>query len=104
MLADSGIVIIWTLAAEYVMNLADDRHDPDRDDIFACEGNTVHRLMLQIPSGGGKPALVNAAGAVVNPWEVELLRWSPEAETALRRGGYLPGRPMDMELWCNCAD
>jgi hypothetical protein len=48
--------------------------------------------------------LVDAAGTVFHPWEVEVRRWPPEAETDLRRGGYLPGRSTDMELWCNCAD
>ena len=86
------------------MNLADNGFDLANGHIFARDGNTLHRLALQIPDGGGKPVLVDAAGAVFNPWEVELLRWPPEAETALRRCGYLSGRPTDMELWCNCAD
>jgi hypothetical protein len=86
------------------MNLADDRYDPAKGDIFARDGNAIHRLALRIPDGNGKPILVDAAGAVFNPWEVELLRWPSKAETELRRGGYLPDRPVDLELWCNCAD
>ena len=86
------------------MNPADDRYDPADGGIFASDGNAIHRVALRIPDGGGAPILANAADMAFNPWEVELLRWPPEAETALRRGGYLPGRPVDMELWCNCAD
>jgi hypothetical protein len=90
------------------MNPIDDPpHDPcaiTRGVIFARVGHALHRLALRIPNGDGKPALVNATGARVNPWEVELLRWPPEAEIPLRRGGYLPIQPADTELWCNCAD
>lgn len=71
--------------------------------IFASDGATIHSLRLGARADGS-PVLLNAAGAPVAPWEVELLRWPPEAETGLRRGGYLPARPVDMELWCNCAD
>ena len=86
------------------MNLADEGYDPAKGDIFAGDGNALHRLALQVPDGGGRPVLVDATGAVFAPWEVALLRWPPAAETELRRGGYLPGRPADRELWCNCAD
>ncbi|MDG4551337.1 MAG: hypothetical protein P9F19_08120 [Candidatus Contendobacter sp.] len=72
--------------------------------IFARVGHAFHRLALRIPNGSDKPVLVNATGAKINPWEVELLHWPPEIETPLRRGGYLPFQPIDMELWCNCAD
>ncbi|MFZ1639849.1 MAG: hypothetical protein WAV07_00120 [Candidatus Contendobacter sp.] len=86
------------------MHPADNRYDLANGDIFARDGNTIHRLTLQVPDVGGKPVLVDVAGAVFNPWEVELLRWPPEVETALWHGGYLPGWPAEMELWCNCAD
>ena len=90
------------------MNPVDDpTHDPydtAHGAIFARVGHAFHRLALRIPNGGDKPALADAAGVVVDPREVELLRWPPEAEAALRRGGYLPIQPVDMELWCNCAD
>ena len=86
------------------MNLADDGHDPAKVDIAARDGNVIHRLALQVPDGDGNPVLVDATGAIFHPWEVELLRWPSAAETALRRGGYLPGRPVDVEFWCNCAD
>ena len=90
------------------MNPADhpthDLYDASHGVIFARIGYTLHRLALRMPNGGGPPTLADAAGAVVNPWEVELLRWPPEIETLLRRGGYLPSQPADMELWCNCAD
>ncbi|MDG4594680.1 MAG: hypothetical protein P9F75_03135 [Candidatus Contendobacter sp.] len=82
-------------------------HDPRptaHGAIFARVGDGFHRLALRIPSGNGKPALVNATGAKLNPWDVELLYWPSEAETPLRRGGYLPLQPVDLELWCNCAD
>ncbi len=60
---------------------------------------------LRRPNGGGTPVLVDAAGTVVDPWEMELLRWPAAAEAALRRGGYLVDRyPDPAELWCNCAD
>lgn len=74
------------------------------DAIFARVDHDFCHLALRIPNGGGKPTLVNATGARVNPWEVELLRWPPEAETPLRRGGYLPIQFVDTELWCNCVD
>lgn len=90
------------------MNSADystaDPYDARQGAIFARIGGTLHRLALRIPNGAGKATLADAAGAVVNPWEVELLRWPPEVETLLQRGGYLPSQPVDMELWCNCAD
>lgn len=78
--------------------------DPADHGILAHDGATVHRLMLHIPSEEERPVLVDAAGVVFNPWELQLLRWPPDTEPALRRGGYLPGRPADLELWCNCAD
>ncbi len=90
------------------MNLADhpsdDPHDAHHGVVFARIDYTLHRLALRPPNGGDPPTLVDAAGTVVNPWEVELLRWPPEAETLLRRGGYLPSQPAEVELWCNCAD
>jgi hypothetical protein len=72
--------------------------------ILASDGSTLLRLSLSFPSMDGAPVLVDAAGATFHPWEVELRRWPPETEADLRRGGYLPGRPINMELWCNCAD
>lgn len=72
--------------------------------ILASDGSARYRLRLRQPPTGGPPVLVDAAGTVFHPWEVEVRRWPPEAETDLRRGGYLPGRSTDMELWCNCAD
>ena len=90
------------------MNSADysttDPYDTSQGAILARIGYTLHRLALRIPNGAGKPTLADAAGAAVNHSKVELLRWPPEAETLLRRGGYLPSQPVDMELWCNCAD
>lgn len=71
--------------------------------IFASDGATVHGLRLGARPDGS-PVLLDAAGVPVAPWEVALLRWPPEAESDLRRGGYLPGRPSDPEPWCNCAD
>ncbi|HOW61612.1 MAG TPA: hypothetical protein P5326_01985 [Candidatus Contendobacter sp.] len=71
--------------------------------IFASDGKTIHSLRLSVQADDS-PVLLDAAGASLAPWEVELLRWPPEAEAALRRGGYLPVQPVDMELWCNCAD
>ena len=76
---------------------------PDSTLIFASDGAMIHRLHLGTRADGS-PVLVDAGGATFQPWEVELLRWPPDAEPALRRGGYLPGRPADLELWCNCAD
>lgn len=76
---------------------------PDSTLIFASDGATIHSLRLGARTDGS-PVLLDAAGATLHPWEVELLRWPPEAEPELRRGGYLPVRPTAMELWCNCAD
>lgn len=81
-----------------------DWYDTDNGVIFARVGYAPCRLALRIPNGVGKPMLVDIAGAVVHPWEAELLRWPPEVEAQLRRGGYLPIQPVEMELWCNCAD
>jgi hypothetical protein len=63
----------------------------DSADILARDGVTLHRLNLR-------------TGKVVAPWEMELLRWPPAAEPALRRGGYLGAPQLETELWCNCAD
>ena len=71
--------------------------------IFASDGATILDLRLGARADGW-PVLMDAAGIPVAPWEVELLRWPPEAETGLRRGGYLPGRLPEPEPWCNCAD
>lgn len=75
------------------------------DAILASDGRAVRRLALRRPNGGGAPVLMDAAGTVVDPWEMELLRWPATAEAALRRGGYLLDRyPDPAEPWCNCAD
>ncbi len=75
------------------------------DGIVASDGRVVQQLILRRPSGGGAPVLVDAAGIVVDPREMELLRWPTAAEAALRRGGYLVDRyPNPAEPWCNCAD
>lgn len=76
------------------------RPDDDPSAIFASDGATIQRLWLR----DAPPGLINAAGVPVAPWEVELLRWPPEAEDPLQRNGYLPLRPPETELWCNCAD
>lgn len=79
--------------------------DIDRSaSILASAGATTQRLTLCLPPTGGGPVLVDAAGTVFDPWEVELLWWPPETEAVLRRGGYLSGRPPEQEPWCNCAD
>lgn len=78
------------------------RSDDDSTAIFASDGSTIQRLWW--PAEDAPLILTNEAGVSIAPWEVELLRWPPEAEAALRRGGYLPIQPVDMELWCNCAD
>lgn len=77
--------------------------NPDPTLIFASDGATIHGLRLGTRADGS-PVLLDAAGVSLAPWEVELLRWPPEAEADLRRGGYLPGRPIVTEPWCNCAD
>lgn len=73
--------------------------------IFASDGTTLCRLRLHRPSIDARPVLVDAAGTLVQPWEVELLRWPSQAEAELRRGGYLTERHWSLaEPWCNCAD
>lgn len=62
------------------------------------------QLRLRQVAAERAPVLVDEVGTVFQPWEVELLRWPPEVETALQRSGYLPVQPLDMALWCNCAD
>ncbi|MGB5062189.1 MAG: hypothetical protein WBQ37_00290 [Candidatus Competibacter sp.] len=74
------------------------------DSILASDGGTLQCLTLAPTVRGNRAVLMDAAGAPVNPWEVELWRWPPEVEPALRRGGYLLDRSSDLELWCNCAD
>lgn len=71
--------------------------------IFASDGSTIQRLHLHTQADGS-PILADDVGATVAPWEIELLRWPPEAEAALKRGGYLPVRPHSPALWCNCID
>lgn len=72
----------------------------DPDPILSRDGLT---LLLHTPDNG-RPILLNAAGETVSAWEIELLHWPATLETELRRGGYLPGRPIESEPWCNCAD
>jgi hypothetical protein len=77
--------------------------DVDSQAIFASDGSTIQRLRL-LCLDDAPPILIDEAGVRIAPWEINLLRWPREAEADLRRGGYLPVRPSDMELWCNCAD
>ena len=74
------------------------------DLILTSDGGTLQRLTLVPAVSGDGMVLVDTAGIPVNPWEVELRHWPPEAESALRRGGYLFDRSPDLELWCNCVD
>ena len=78
------------------------RPDDDATVIFASDGSTIQRLWWSAEDA--PVALTNEAGVSIAPWEVELLRWPPEAEDWLKRSGYLPFRTPDRELWCNCAD
>ncbi|MCB1777425.1 MAG: hypothetical protein KDI50_08310 [Candidatus Competibacteraceae bacterium] len=71
--------------------------------IFASDGSTIQRLRL-LYLDDAPPVLIDEASARIAPWEINLLRWPPGAEADLHRGGYLPVRPSDTELWCNCAD
>ncbi len=76
-----------------------------REVIYATDGLTVQQLILDRPDGDSSPVLLDHCGAVVNPWEIELLRWPAAIEADLRRGGYLTERHWSlMEPWCNCAD
>lgn len=81
-----------------------DANLPQDDSIFASDGGVVRHLRVRLPHAGNPPVLVDAAGAIVHPWEVELLRWPPTATAALQHGGYLSKQPADLDLWCNCAD
>ncbi|MDG4582794.1 MAG: hypothetical protein P9E67_01715 [Candidatus Competibacter sp.] len=83
--------------------MTDDPHT-DSDLVLASDGGALQRLILAPTVAGSGAVLVDAAGIPVNPWEVEPWRWPPEAESALRRGGYLLDRSPDLELWCNCID
>ena len=74
------------------------------DLILTSDGGMLQRLTLVPAVSGDGMVLVDTAGIPVNPWEVELRHWPPEAEPALRRGGYLIDQFLDLELWCNCAD
>lgn len=75
------------------------------ESVFVSDGVAIQRLSLRPMGLRGVPSLVGAVGTVVNPWEVELVRWPRAAETALRRGGYLTDRHWSVaEPWCNCAD
>lgn len=79
--------------------------EQSENDIFASDGATIHRLALRWSKERGTPMLVDTAGTVVAPWEIELLRWPPAVEPELRRGGYLVDRGWPAtEPWCNCAD
>ncbi len=78
---------------------------PDLEDstvIVARDGRVLQCLSLQ--ETGAKPVLIDAAGQVIAPWAMEVLRWPSAAEPALRRGGYLRFSQPELDLWCNCAD
>lgn len=78
--------------------------DSPTGNIVASDGRVLHLLLWQ-SSENDIPALTDAHGNIVAPWEVELLRWPVSTEAALRRGGYLIERfPDPREPWCNCAD
>ncbi len=77
--------------------------DTDFAAIFASDGATIHRLQLHTRADG-LPVLIDNTGVRIAPWEVELLRWPPSDEAALRRGGYLPIRRFTPDMWCNCVD
>ena len=79
--------------------MTDDPHT-DSDLILASDGGALQRLTLVSTVTENGAALVDAAGTPANPWEVELRRWPSEAE----RGGYLPDRSPDLELWRNRID
>jgi len=83
--------------------MTDDSH-MGSDLVLASDGGTFQRLTPVSTVTGNGAVLVDAAGIPVNSWEVELQHWPPEAEPALRRGGYLLDQFPDLELWCNCAD
>ena len=70
--------------------------------ILAGDGVTLHRLHLRMT--GAAPVLTDMTGKTIAPWEMEMLRWPPEVEPALRRGGYLRPPQPELDLWCNCAD
>ncbi|CDI02580.1 hypothetical protein BN873_330057 [Candidatus Competibacter denitrificans Run_A_D11] len=68
-------------------------------------GYAVRPLILHWPAESATAVLVDAAGAVINPQTVTLMRWPVGAESALRRGGYqIAPYPDPAEPWCNCAD
>jgi len=68
-------------------------------------GHTVRRVTLGWRAESDAAVLVDAAGTVIDPQTVELLRWPTGAEASLRRGGYQIGPyPDPAEPWCNCAD
>jgi hypothetical protein len=79
------------------------RTDDDSIAIFASDGSMIQRLQSRTQADGSS-ILVDEAGVFVAHWEVELLRWPPEDEAALKRSGYLSVQTHDTELWCNCAD
>jgi hypothetical protein len=70
--------------------------------ILACDSAVLQRLTLRLTAPA--PVLVDAVGKTVAPWEMEVVRWPPEVEPALRRGGYLRPPQPELDLWCNCAD
>ena len=72
--------------------------------ILARDGAVLQRLTLRASAPNLAPVLVDAAGKVIAPWEMEVVRWPPEVEAALRRGGYLRPPQPELDLWCNCAD
>ncbi len=74
------------------------------DNILAGDDGTLQRLTLAPTATGTGAMPMNADGVPIDPWEVELWRWPPEAEPALRRSDCPRGGPPDLELWCNCAD
>lgn len=73
--------------------------------VWVRYGDTIRPLTLGRQAQNDAAVLVDAAGTVIDPQTVVLLRWPTGAEASLRRGGYPIGPyPDPAEPWCNCAD
>ena len=74
-------------------------------DVLVRCGRKVRQLTLRRLSEGEVAVLVDAAGIVIDPQAVTLLRWPVGSGLALQRSGYqITPYPDLAEPWCNCID
>lgn len=90
------------LPQSMAMVLSDSRQPTD---VLVRCGHKVQQLTLRRLIEGETAVLVDAAGSVIDPQTVTLLRWPAGSGLALQRSGYqITPYPDPAEPWCNCTD